>query len=140
MAPKFFYAGVEHIMTGYDHLCFLLAVVLWASSAWPVIKIVTAFTVSHSITLTLAALQVVNLPSAWTEIAIALSIIYVAVENFFTRKVDGRWRDTFFSASSMGLASPVDSSSSACRNAPSCQRWRVSTLAWRPARLASCWS
>ena len=96
MAPKFLYAGVEHIMTGYDHLCFLLAVVLWASSAWPVVKIVTAFTVSHSITLSLAALQVVNLPSAWTEIAIALSIIYVALENFFTRKVDGRWRDTFF--------------------------------------------
>ena len=95
LAPKFFAAGVEHIMTGYDHLCFLLAVVLWASRAWPVIKIVTAFTVSHSITLTLAALQVVNLPSAWTEVAIALSIIYVAVENFFTRKVEGRWRDTF---------------------------------------------
>ena len=96
MAPKFFYAGVEHIMTGYDHLCFLLAVVLWASRAWPVVKIVTAFTVSHSITLSLAALQIVNLPSAWTEIAIALSIIYVALENFFTRKVDNRWRDTFF--------------------------------------------
>jgi hydrogenase/urease accessory protein HupE len=95
LAPKFFAAGVEHIMTGYDHICFLLAVVLWASRAWPVIKIVTAFTVSHSITLTLAALQVVNLPSQWTEVAIALSIIYVAVENFFTRKVDGRWRDTF---------------------------------------------
>ncbi|MGO9430024.1 HupE/UreJ family protein [Rhodoblastus sp.] len=95
MAPKFLYAGIEHIMTGYDHICFLLAVVLWASRAWPVIKIVTAFTVSHSITLSLAALQIVNLPSAWTEIAIALSIIYVALENFFTRKVDGRWRDTF---------------------------------------------
>jgi len=95
LAPKFLAAGVEHIMTGYDHLCFLLAVVLWASRAWPVVKIVTAFTVSHSITLTLAALQIVNLPSAWTEIAIALSIIYVAIENFFTRKVDGRWRDTF---------------------------------------------
>jgi hydrogenase/urease accessory protein HupE len=95
LAPKFLAAGIEHIMTGYDHLCFLLAVVLWASRAWPVIKIVTAFTVSHSITLSLAALQVVNLPSAWTEIAIALSIIYVALENFFTRKVDGRWRDTF---------------------------------------------
>ncbi|PWB82139.1 MAG: hypothetical protein C3F11_13090 [Methylocystaceae bacterium] len=95
LAPKFFAAGVEHIMTGYDHLCFLLAVVLWASRAWPVIKIVTAFTISHSITLSLAALQLVNLPSAWIEIAIALSIIYVALENFFTRKVDDRWRDTF---------------------------------------------
>jgi hydrogenase/urease accessory protein HupE len=96
LAPKFFAAGIEHIMTGYDHLCFLLAVVLWATRAWPVVKIVTAFTISHSITLSLAALQIVNLPSDWTEIAIAASIIYVAVENFFVRKVDGRWRDTFF--------------------------------------------
>lgn len=96
LAPKFFEAGIEHIITGYDHICFLLAVVLWASRAWPVVKIVTAFTISHSITLTLAALQIVDIPSRWTEIAIALSIIYVALENFFTRKVDGRWRDTFF--------------------------------------------
>jgi hydrogenase/urease accessory protein HupE len=96
LAPKFLSAGVEHILTGYDHICFLLAVVLWASRAWPVVKIVTAFTVSHSITLSLAALQVVEAPSAWIEIAIALSIIYVSIENFFTRKVGGRWRDTFF--------------------------------------------
>jgi hydrogenase/urease accessory protein HupE len=96
LTPKFFAAGVEHIMTGYDHICFLLAVVLWATRAWPVVKIVTAFTVSHSITLTLAALQIVEIPSRLTEAAIALSIIYVALENFFTRKVDGRWRDTFF--------------------------------------------
>jgi hydrogenase/urease accessory protein HupE len=95
LAPKFFAAGIEHIMTGYDHLCFLLAVVLWATRAWPVIKIVTAFTVSHSITLSLAALQVVNLPSSWVEIAIALSVIYVALENFISRRVEGRWRDTF---------------------------------------------
>lgn len=96
LTPKFFAAGVEHILTGYDHICFLLAVVLWATRAWPVVKIVTAFTVSHSITLTLAALQIVEIPSRLTETAIALSIVYVALENFFTRKVDGRWRDTFF--------------------------------------------
>ncbi len=95
LAPKFFSAGVEHILTGYDHLCFLIAVMLWATRIWPVVKIVTAFTVSHSVTLTLAALELVNLPSSWVEIAIALSIVYVAVENFFTRKVDVRWRDTF---------------------------------------------
>ncbi len=95
LAPKFLSAGIEHIMTGYDHLCFLLAVVLWATRAWPVVKIVTAFTVSHSVTLSLAALNVVTLPSFWVEIAIALSIIYVAVENFFSREVDTRWRDTF---------------------------------------------
>jgi hydrogenase/urease accessory protein HupE len=96
LTPKFFAAGVEHILTGYDHICFLLAVVLWATRAWPVVKIVTAFTLSHSITLTLAALQLVEVPGRLTEAAIALSIIYVALENFFTRKIDGRWRDTFF--------------------------------------------
>ena len=76
----------------------LLAVgtsVLWASRVWPVVKIVTAFTASHSVTLSLAALNVVTLPSAWVEIAIALSIVYVAVENFFTRVTETRWRDTF---------------------------------------------
>ncbi|MBU3888954.1 HupE/UreJ family protein [Methylosinus sp. KRF6] len=92
---KFVQAGVEHILTGYDHVCFLIAILLWATRVWPVVKIVTAFTVSHSITLSLAALDIVTLPSQWVEAAIAASIIYVAVENFFSRRVDGRWRDTF---------------------------------------------
>jgi hydrogenase/urease accessory protein HupE len=95
LAPKFFVAGIEHILTGYDHLCFLVAVMLWATRVWPVVKLVTAFTLSHTVTLSLAALQLVNLPDVWVEIAIALSVIYVAAENFFTSKVDGRWRDTF---------------------------------------------
>ena len=95
LAPKFFYAGIEHILTGYDHLCFLLAVILWATRVWPVVKIVTAFTISHSITLTLAALQWINLPINWVEIAIAASIIYVALENFFTRRAERRWKDAF---------------------------------------------
>lgn len=92
---KFVQAGVEHIVTGYDHVCFLIAILLWATRVWPVVKIVTAFTVSHSITLSLAALDVVTLPSQPVEAAIAASIVYVAVENFFSRRVDGRWRDTF---------------------------------------------
>lgn len=95
LAPKFFYAGVEHIITGYDHLCFLVATILWATRIWPVVKIVTAFTVSHSLTLTLAALHWTNLPGKWVEIAIAASIIYVALENFFSRSVEGKWKDTF---------------------------------------------
>lgn len=95
LAWKFSKAGVEHIVTGYDHLCFLFALLLWATRIWPVVKIVTAFTVSHSVTLSLAALNIVTLPTQWVEAAIAASIIYVAVENFFSRRVDGRWRDTF---------------------------------------------
>jgi hydrogenase/urease accessory protein HupE len=104
LAPKFLSAGVEHIVTGYDHLCFLIAVMLWATRIWPVVKIVTAFTVSHSVTLSLAALELVNLPSRWVEIAIALSIIYVAVENF-TPQVDVAGETPSRSASSMALVS-----------------------------------
>jgi hydrogenase/urease accessory protein HupE len=88
-------AGVEHIFLGYDHVAFLVAIVLWARRLWPVIKIVTAFTVAHSITLSLAALQIVVIPSAIVEPAIAASIVYVAMENFFSRDIDRRWRDTF---------------------------------------------
>jgi hydrogenase/urease accessory protein HupE len=88
-------AGIEHIFLGYDHVAFLIAIVLWARTLWPVIKIVTAFTLAHSITLSLAALQIVVIPSSIVEPAIAASIVYVAVENFFSRNVDRRWRDTF---------------------------------------------
>jgi hypothetical protein len=91
--------GIEHILTGYDHIAFLLAVLLWSRKAWPVIKIVTAFTVSHSVTLSLAVLpstsQIFAIPPSVTEPAIALTIIYVALENFFNFDVGKRWRDTF---------------------------------------------
>jgi hydrogenase/urease accessory protein HupE len=92
---KFGAAGIEHILTGYDHICFLIAVILWATRVWPVVKVVTAFTISHSITLSLAALDVVSLPTTLTESAIAASIIFVAVENFFSRNIDRRWIVTF---------------------------------------------
>lgn len=92
---RYLEAGVEHIFLGYDHVAFLVAVVLWARRLWPVIKIVTAFTVAHSVTLSLAVLQIVVIPSAIVEPAIAASIVYVAMENFFSRNIDKRWRDTF---------------------------------------------
>jgi hydrogenase/urease accessory protein HupE len=92
---KFLKAGVEHIVTGYDHLCFLFALILWANRIWPVVKIVTAFTISHSITLSLAALNIFTLPSTLVEALIAASIVFVAVENYFSRDVDNRWRNTF---------------------------------------------
>ena len=88
-------ARVEHIFLGYDHVAFLAAVVLWARRLWPVVKVVTAFTIAHSITLFLAALDVLHIPSAIIEPAIAASIIYVAAENFLSCDIDKRWRDTF---------------------------------------------
>lgn len=87
--------GIEHIFLGYDHIAFLVAVVLWATRVVPVIKIVTAFTIAHSITLSLAALGVVVIPSRIVEPAIAASIVFVAAENFFSRDLDRRWRVTF---------------------------------------------
>jgi len=88
-------AGIEHIFLGYDHIAFLAAVMLWARRLWPVVKVVTAFTLAHSITLSLAALDIVRIPSEITEPAIAASIVYVAAENFFSRDVGNRWRITF---------------------------------------------
>ena len=95
VAGHFLAAGVEHIFLGYDHIAFLIAIILSTSRAWPVVKAVTAFTFAHSITLSLAALDVVRIPSAIIEPAIAASIVYVAVENFTTREAGKRWREAF---------------------------------------------
>ncbi|NIO38848.1 MAG: hypothetical protein GTO41_00800 [Burkholderiales bacterium] len=62
---------------------------------WPLFKVVTAFTVAHSITLTLAVLQIVTLPPALVEALIAASIVYVAAENFFVHDIRHRWWLTF---------------------------------------------
>ncbi|WP_407185088.1 HupE/UreJ family protein [Bradyrhizobium centrosematis] len=92
---RYLVTGVEHIFLGYDHIAFLLAVVLWARRLIPVVKIVTAFTVAHSVTLSLAALDLLVIPSRVVEPAIAASIVFVAAENFFSRDVDRRWRVAF---------------------------------------------
>lgn len=92
---RYLLTGIEHIFLGYDHIAFLVAVMLWARKPIPVIKIVSAFTVAHSITLSLAALDLVVIPSRIVESAIAASIVFVAVENFFSRDIDRRWRIAF---------------------------------------------
>jgi len=92
---RYLVTGIEHIFLGYDHIAFLVGVVLWARRFVPVIKIVTAFTIAHSITLSLAALNIIVLPGAVVEPAIAASIVFVAMENFFSRDIDSRWRVTF---------------------------------------------
>ena len=73
--------GVEHILGGIDHLLFLLALLRAGHGLWQTVKIVTAFTVAHSITLSLAALGMVEVPSSIVEPLIAASIVWVAVEN-----------------------------------------------------------
>ena len=92
---RYMRSGVEHIFLGYDHVAFLLALLLWARRLGPVVKVVTAFTLAHSVTLSLAVLDLVVLPGRVVEPLIAASIVWVAVENFLSRDVGGRWRVAF---------------------------------------------
>jgi hydrogenase/urease accessory protein HupE len=81
--------GFRHILTGYDHLLFLCALVLGAAGFWDLIKIVTAFTIAHSITLTLATFGLAHLPETIVEPMIAGSIVFVAVQNIVRPKQAG---------------------------------------------------
>jgi hydrogenase/urease accessory protein HupE len=72
--------GVEHILTGIDHLLFILALLIITGGGWKLVKTVTAFTISHSITLTAATLGFVHVPQRPVEAVIALSIVFVAAE------------------------------------------------------------
>ncbi|WP_422002164.1 HupE/UreJ family protein [Reyranella sp.] len=88
--PGFVALGVEHIVGGIDHLLFLLALLAVVRSVWQTVKIVTAFTLAHSVTLSLAALGLVEVPSAIVEPLIAASIVWVALENLFAPQTVGR--------------------------------------------------
>jgi len=92
---RFVRLGVEHIFTGYDHLAFLLGLLVVTASLGSLVKIVTSFTLAHSITLALATFNVVILPSRLTESLIALSILYVAVENLAGFRAMKRYYITF---------------------------------------------
>ncbi|MGO8971413.1 MAG: HupE/UreJ family protein [Myxococcaceae bacterium] len=106
-AWRFLRLGVEHIFTGYDHIAFLLALLLLGGRFVDLVKIVTSFTIAHSVTLALAALGILNPPSRWIEPLIAASIVAVAGENLWVlRRAKGgstrvasalrhRWRITF---------------------------------------------
>ena len=83
--------GVEHILTGYDHLLFLLGLLVACRRFKSMALVVTCFTLAHSVTLALAALGVVNLPPRVVEPLIAASIVFVGVENL-VRREEPRWR------------------------------------------------
>ena len=79
----YFHHGLLHILTGYDHLLFITALVLSVRGLWELVKVVTAFTLAHSITLALSAFDLFRLPPSVVEPVIAASIIFVAVQNVF---------------------------------------------------------
>jgi hydrogenase/urease accessory protein HupE len=90
---EFVKLGVEHIWTGYDHLLFLFALLVVCRTFGSIVAIISCFTVAHSLTLALATLNVVNLPSRFVEAAIAASIVFVGAENLWRRGEEprGRW-------------------------------------------------
>ena len=104
-------AGIWHIWSGIDHLLFLLSLLLAGGAGAPstrweavpmaapafanIVKVVTAFTLAHSITLSLAAFDVIRLPGRLTESVIAASIIVAALNNVFPLVTEARWRIAF---------------------------------------------
>ena len=91
----FFLLGVEHIVTGVDHLLFLLALLIVGPGLRSAAGIITSFTAAHSVTLALATFGVVRLASAIVEPLIAASVLYVGVENLRGRILAPRWAVTF---------------------------------------------
>jgi hypothetical protein len=94
-AWRFFLLGIQHILIGYDHILFLLGLIV-ASLRWGyLLTVITMFTVAHTVTLLLAAFGWVRLPGPLVESVIALSIAYVAFENLGGWGLRWRWAVTF---------------------------------------------
>ena len=90
IASAYTVLGVEHILTGYDHLMFVLALLFLVGFNRRLVWTITAFTAAHSVTLALAALGLLTLRSAPVEATIALSIVLVAGEALHTRQTLAR--------------------------------------------------
>jgi hydrogenase/urease accessory protein HupE len=90
-ARQYTWHGLHHILTGYDHLLFVAALVIAAASLWDLVKVVSAFTVAHTLTLTLSVLNLVRLPSHVVEPIIAASIVCVAVQNVLFPRQSRGW-------------------------------------------------
>ena len=81
MARQYVRHGFMHILAGYDHLLFIAGLALAVATFWDLVKVVSAFTLAHSITLTFSVLDVVRLPTQFVEPMIAASIVFVALQN-----------------------------------------------------------
>ena len=95
VAETYFLLGVDHILTGFDHLLFVLALLLLINDRWMLVKTVTAFTIAHSITLAGATLGYISLPQKPVEATIALSIAFVASELVKARSGERRLSEDY---------------------------------------------
>lgn len=87
-----FLLGAEHIAIGWDHVLFLLALILLDPAIMPLVRSITAFTLAHSLTLALAWFGVLTPSAMWVEVLIAVSIFVVALENVINRPFTSRWK------------------------------------------------
>ncbi|MDP4198504.1 MAG: HupE/UreJ family protein [Bacteroidota bacterium] len=91
MFANFIPVGFDHIITGYDHLLFLGALIV-ASRRWQdLLAVISAFTIAHTITIFLTVFGFLSLPSLFVESLIALSIVYAAASNLVLKHSDNRW-------------------------------------------------
>lgn len=105
---QFFFLGVNHLLTGYDHLLFLAGLLIVCRSLFKAFEMLTLFTIAHSVTLTLVTLNMIKAPSSIIEPMIAASIAYIGVENILRPNADLSWRGvltfTFGLIHGMGFA------------------------------------
>ena len=94
-ALNFIKTGIHHIFIGYDHIAFIIGIVIIILSFKQAVKIVTAFTIAHSITLILSALDIIVIQQSIAELIIALSIAYIGFENLYSKKIKKRWAIAF---------------------------------------------
>ena len=87
--------GIGHILSGWDHLAFLLGLLVAAGGLASLLGVITAFTLAHSVTLALAALDVVQVPSRPVEMIIAASIVWVGIADLFQKVPHARWKEAF---------------------------------------------
>jgi hypothetical protein len=106
---EFFFMGVEHILTGYDHLIFLFGLLIAMSPLRATLLMITCFTLAHSATLALAAFDLVRVPAHIVEPLIAATIVYVGAENLLRlHNPTGRWRLTLVFGLVHGLGFATD--------------------------------
>ncbi len=103
VAKEYMALGIKHILEGYDHLLFIVCLVLLAGTFKRILVTVTGFTIAHSITLALAALGLVKVSVAPVEASIALSIVFVAMELARDKRHTLTWRYPIAVSSTFGL-------------------------------------
>ena len=103
VAKQYTVLGIQHILEGWDHLLFLICLMLVAGIGRKLLITITGFTIAHSITLALSALNVVKLPIPPVEAVIALSVVYLAVEIALQKKDSLTYRYPIAVSSSFGL-------------------------------------